>query len=430
MKWHPVLLSEGGTVGFSTTFARELPSTCAQYTKDGNSSSQDINTLPVERRFEVFDTVSQNWEWKRYQRLEASTDRTAAIEQALGKNIFGQEHAVQTIAKQVAVIESGFHDRNKPVAAIYELGPTGVGKTEMAHALAEYFFGDRRSDRLKILNMGEYKEHHTVHKITGSPPGYVGDKEQSAIPHEWLHKDVPDSEYCTSIIVLDEFDKAHPAVADTFLSVLDKGTIQARNGNKGDQPLDFSKALLLFTSNHGAHEMQQAKKGGGEIGFAKLEQDSAINVIGIRALRKSFEHMPEFIGRLTDIVVFRDLQDDAYTNIFEKIIYERNTQLRQQNRDAPKFVPSEAFERYVLGKLDKSTGARGIRSLLDKELYAKAVNFIGAVAPQQRVIVHYDLEEGTAFYKEVVEQAEPPSEAVVYSEESEEQHNQSAADVA
>jgi ATP-dependent Clp protease ATP-binding subunit ClpC len=429
MKRHPGLLSEGRPTGFSTAIARELSLTRAQCTKGGNSS-RDTSTLPIERRFEVFDAVSQNWEWKRYQRLEASTDRTAAIEKAIANNILGQQHAVRAIAKQVAVIESGLHDRNKPVAAIYELGPTGVGKTEMAHALAEYFFGDPRSDRLKILNMGEYKEHHTVHKITGSPPGYVGDKEQSAIPHAWLHKDVPDSEHCTSIIVFDEFDKAHPAVAETLLSVLDKGAIQARNGNEGDQPLDFSKALLLFTSNHGAHEMQQAKKGGGEIGFAKLEQDSAIDAIGTRALRKSFEHMPEFIGRLTDIVVFRDLQDDAYTNILEKMIYERNAQLRRQNGDAPKFIPSETFERYVLGKLDKSTGARGLKSLLDKELYAKVVDVIGAVEPQQRVIVSYDPKEGTAFYTEVVEQAEPLSEAVAHAEESEEQHGQSAVNVA
>lgn len=325
------------------------------------------------------------------QRLETDTAYADFVAARLGETVLGQQEACEAVARRVVIFEAGFNDPTRPLGSIYELGPSGTGKTEMAHALSKYMFDDPDSDRLKIINMGEFSEGHTAMRFVGAPPSYVGYGEKPEISHDWLHAG-------RSIIVFDEAEKAHPKIHRMMLSMLDKGKLNSRNGQHGVEPLDFSRSFLFFTSNVGAQEIQNITDGR-RMGFeASPSQDTKerdINRVARAELKKAFA--PEFIKRLDEIVTFKPLEGrEVFEGIFWKFITERNNQLRESlTENAPFFAATNEFKDFIIK--EGGGDARQIRALLEREMFAKAASAFMQVDITGRPLVA-DYEDGRVVF--------------------------------
>lgn len=376
------------------------PNTDGEY-----SSSQNPSSLDSVFNFYARGELTNQMARENMVRLEPSENQSEAIARRLAGRVVGQDEACNVVARRVALAKSGLGNPRKPLSAIFELGPTGVGKTEMAHALADELFGDPYSDRLMIINMGEYMESHDSKKFVGSPPSYVGSNEKPAIPHDWLHQK-KGSITERSIIVFDEVEKAHPRVLDIMLSIMDKGQLQARRGSddpetkakETDIPvttelLDFTDSFLIFTSNIGALNLQKAQSGRTKIGFdSNIQEDQKLEVVGRTSLAEHFKGRPEFIGRLSDIVVFRHLEAEDYKTIFRKMIDEKNNDLKERFHGAsPRFVATQEFCEHIMQQLDHKYGARELQTLLDQEMFDKAGDILfGLPSPEVTLVAGYE----------------------------------------
>ncbi len=300
------------------------------------------------------------------------------------------------------------------------------GKTESARA-AQKVMG-LPDDRLKIINMAEYQKDHYISRFVGSPPSYVGYNEEPAIPHEWLHKG-------RSIIVFDEIDKAHPDIRQVLLGVLDKGVMDARDKQKGTQPLNFNNSLLIFTSNIAAQEIHKITQGHQGIGFHGEAPDPLFRAKRIaQEAQKGLEGTlsPEFINRLDDIVVFQELIDPLlYDRMLTKFIDLKNSQLQEQFQvpasengmavkdnkgrviyisQAPYFAVTSEFREFILGKVH-SKGGRELRRVLDREMFDLAADvFVGMDVKNRPLVANY--EDGrVVFYTDKIQ--EKPTEVFV-----------------
>lgn len=326
------------------------------------------------------------------------------IAQKLEKTVYGQPEACRAIARRLALFDSGLSDPNRPLGSVMELGPTGVGKTEMAHAAAKQMFGDANSSRLKIINMAEMTERHYITRFVGSPPSYVGNNEKSLIPHDWLHAG-------RSIIVLDEFEKAHPAIHQLFLGALDKGYMEARDGYFGTKQLNFKNTLFIFTSNISGMEISKITNEQ-PLGFGKSdkkEQNKEISIAAERGLRQTLS--PEFINRLDDVVVFKEIKDrNIHNKILTKFIDERNDYLKNALGElAPYFAVTQEFRDHILDSAGDK-GGRAIKRQLEKELFTKASDVLMGVNVHGKPLVA-DYEDGVVFYTDdspPIEEAPPP----------------------
>jgi ATP-dependent Clp protease ATP-binding subunit ClpA len=222
------------------------------------------------------------------------------MEQELKNRVFGQDQAVEKVAWAVKRSRAGLHDTDKPVAKFLFVGPTGVGKTELARQLAEVL-----SVPLLRFDMSEYQEKHTVSRLVGSPPGYVG-YEEGGLLTEAVRK----SPYC--VLLLDEIEKAHPDIFNTLLQVMDYATLTDNSGRKAD----FRNAVLIMTSNAGAKEIGKVM-----VGFSGTAVSGAVTV----AVEKLFS--PEFRNRLDAVVSFNHLDAAVVTRIVKKMIGEFSAQL-------------------------------------------------------------------------------------------------------
>src|SRR6185295_11136249 len=202
------------------------------------------------------------------------------------QRVVGQEEAVQLVADAVIRARSGIKDPRRPIGSFIFLGPTGVGKTELAKALAEALF-DSEENMVRI-DMSEYMEKHTVSRLIGAPPGYVGYEEGGQ-----LTEAVRRHPYC--VILFDEFEKAHPDVSNVMLQILDDGRVTDAQG----RTVDFKNTVIIMTSNIGSHHLLSGVDDRGEIA------EAARNAV-MRELRGHFR--PEFLNRVDDIVLFRPLR--------------------------------------------------------------------------------------------------------------------------
>lgn len=328
-------------------------------------------------------------------RIEPQESFSESISKQLQETVYGQEEAMDAIARRLALFGTGLSDPKRPLGAMFFLGPSGVGKTEASHAAAKYMFGDTHSGRLKIINMAEMTEQHDTKKFVGSPPSYVGYGEKPLIAHDWLHAG-------RSIIVLDEFEKAHPAVQQLFLGALDKGSMDARNGNAGIQPLDFKNTLFIFTANIGGKQMHEISEGQSGIGFKTTElteeqKQQRIKGIADKGLK---EHLsPEFLNRIDDIIVFSEIRDRAiHAKIFDKFLAYRNADLVEGfGKDAPYFAVTEEFKNALLDSVGNK-GGREMKRELERKLFDKAADVFMGMDVLRRPLVA-DIEDGeTVFY--------------------------------
>ncbi len=280
---------------------------------------------------------------------EGEAQKLLRMEAELGRRVVGQLEAVAQVSRAVRRSRTGFKDQKRPSGSFIFLGPTGVGKTELARALAEFLFGDEKN--LFRLDMSEYMEPHSVSKLIGSPPGYVGYDDAGQLS-EFIRR----RPY--SVVLFDEVEKAHPDVFNLLLQILDEGTLTDTHGRK----VDFRETIVILTSNLGAREMQR----GGKLGFAESTQrrEEFKKDRLLDELKKHFN--PEFLNRIDEIITFHTLSREDIRNIIDIMVARMNQHLL----DKKVLVTTDDAARDLIAEIgyDEKFGARPLRRTLQREI--------------------------------------------------------------
>jgi len=298
------------------------------------------------------------------------------IAETLGKRVIGQDAAVSAVARAIRRARTGFKNVNRPVGSFLFVGPTGVGKTEVARTLAEFLFGSERA--LIRCDMSEYMEKHSVSKMIGSPPGYVGHEEGGQLTDR-----IKRNPY--SILLLDEIEKAHPDVCNLLLQVLDAGSLTDSIGNN----IDFKNVIIIMTSNVGGRSLQ---KGGGPGFHASLHaEELAVHDEVMRSVKQTFN--PEFINRLDEIVIFNSLSDQCLFDIAGILVDELNSTLVRRNLQV--HLTAEGREWLVNSSCaDRSYGARPLRRSLQIHIEDPLSDAIIAGGIPEASLIEFYVEAG------------------------------------
>ncbi|MEU7279921.1 ATP-dependent Clp protease ATP-binding subunit [Streptomyces sp. NPDC045431] len=278
-------------------------------------------------------------------------ERLLGLEDHLRKRVIGQDEAVTAVSQAVLRSRAGLADPSRPIGSFLFLGPTGVGKTELARALADALFGSE--DRMVRLDMSEFQERHTVSRLVGAPPGYVGHEEAGQ-----LTEAVRRHPY--SLLLLDEVEKAHPDVFNILLQVLDDGRLTDSQG----RTVDFKNTVIVMTSNLGSEAIGTGR---GQLGFGATDTEAEDEAMRERALRPLREHFrPEFLNRIDEIVLFRRLDEDQLRRITDLLLEETRRRLRAQDVTL-EFEP-EAVDWIARRGHQPEYGARPLRRTIQREV--------------------------------------------------------------
>lgn len=296
-------------------------------------------------------TVVSEWTGVPLQQLEKKeSQRLLELEALLHERVVGQDEAVKAVSRAIRRARSGLKDPNRPIGSFMFLGPTGVGKTELAKALSEVMFGDENS--LIRVDMSEFMEKYSTSRLIGSPPGYVGYDEGGQLTEKIRQKPY-------SVILLDEVEKAHPDVFNLLLQVLDDGHLTDSKGRK----VDFRNTIMIMTSNIGATQIREEKNVGFNVQDITKDHKAMQKRI-LEELKKTFR--PEFLNRIDETVVFHSLSKDEIHSIVQ--IMSRAIVKRLKEQDIQVKITPAAID--VIGKagFDPEYGARPIRRALQKEI--------------------------------------------------------------
>ena len=331
------------------------------------------NKVPVVGENEIADVVA-GWTKIPVSRLtESEASRLQKLEETLHKRVIGQEEAVSAVSKAVRRGRVGLKDPKRPIGSFLFLGPTGVGKTEVSKALAEAVFGDEES--MIRVDMSEYMEKHSVSKMIGSPPGYVGHEDGGQLSEKVRRNPF-------SVILFDEIEKAHPDVFNILLQVLDDGHITDSQGRK----VDFKNAIIIMTSNAGAQSIIEPKK----LGFGAKEDEKQdherMKASVMEEVKRIFK--PEFLNRIDETIVFRALNKDDMKKIIGIMV--RDLQKRCKEQLQIDLVVREAAKEFIVEKAyDRKYGARPLRRKLQDEVEDRLADALirGEIHAKDRVIV-------------------------------------------
>lgn len=309
-------------------------------------SAKTLNEVSSE---DVADIVSMTTGVPVSNLTEAETEKLLRMESVLHERVIGQDEAITALSKAIRRSRSGLKDPKRPVGSFIFLGPSGVGKTELSKALAEFLFNSE--DALISFDMSEYMEKHSVSRLIGSPPGYVGYDEGGQ-----LTKAVRQRPY--SVVLFDEIEKAHPDVFNILLQILEEGHLTDSQG----RVVDFRNTVIIMTSNVGAREITTSAP----LGFASGEKggldDKEIKSRVMSEVKKLFR--PEFLNRIDEIIVFKSLTEDEIVEIVDLMIDELRQRLIEQNmtinltKEASKYIAKEGT--------DLSFGARPLRRAIQR----------------------------------------------------------------
>ncbi|MDU4271442.1 MAG: ATP-dependent Clp protease ATP-binding subunit [Enterococcus hirae] len=297
-------------------------------------------------------TVVSEWTGVPLQQLEKKeSQRLLELEALLHERVVGQDEAVKAVSRAIRRARSGLKDPNRPIGSFMFLGPTGVGKTELAKALSEVMFGDDENSLIRV-DMSEFMEKYSTSRLIGSPPGYVGYDEGGQLTEKIRQKPY-------SVILLDEVEKAHPDVFNLLLQVLDDGHLTDSKGRK----VDFRNTIMIMTSNIGATQIREEKNVGFNVQDITRDHKAMQKRI-LEELKKTFR--PEFLNRIDETVVFHSLSKDEIHSIVQ--IMSRAIVKRLKEQDIQVKITPAAID--VIGKagFDPEYGARPIRRALQKEI--------------------------------------------------------------
>lgn len=305
---------------------------------------------PVVSEEDIAEVVA-SWTGIPVSKLEqAETERLLKMEEILHERVIGQNEAIEVISKAIRRARAGLKDPKRPIGSFIFLGPTGVGKTELARAVAEAMFGDENS--VIRIDMSEYMERHTVSRLVGSPPGYVGFEEGGQLTERVRRKPY-------SVILLDEIEKAHPEVFNILLQVLEDGRLTDSHG----RTVDFRNTVVVMTSNVGANLIDHQ----GTIGFQVSQDEEEDNYRKMKdkvldELKKTFR--PEFLNRVDEVIVFHALTRDQIKQIVDLMIMPVTKQLNEKGLGLE--VTNEAKDILVQEGYDPIFGARPLRRAVQR----------------------------------------------------------------
>jgi len=282
-----------------------------------------------------------------YKLTEEETQKLLRMEDELHKRVVGQEDSIKAVSQAIRRTRAGLKDPKRPSGSFIFLGPSGVGKTELAKTLAEFLFGDETA--LISLDMSEYQEKHTVSRLVGSPPGYVGYDEGGQLTEKVRRKPF-------SVVLFDEVEKAHPDVFNTLLQILEEGRLTDSQGRS----VDFRNTVLIMTSNLGTADLRKAN-----LGFTKA--DEAVNYERMKekvndALKAHFR--PEFLNRIDDVIVFHELSQPEVRQIVDLMVARTATQLAGQGMGLE--LTDGAKDHLAEKGYDPTLGARPLRRALQR----------------------------------------------------------------
>lgn len=284
------------------------------------------------------------------QLAQEETERLLNMENILHKRVIGQEEAIKAISKAVRRAHAGLKDPKRPVGSFIFLGPTGVGKTELARAVAESLFGDE--DAIIRIDMSEYMEKHATSRLVGSPPGYVGYEEGGQLTEKVRRKPY-------SVVLLDEIEKAHPEVFNILLQVLEDGRLTDSKG----RTVDFRNTVIIMTSNVGASTLKRQK----HLGFVVESSDSAYKDMKAKVLeelKRSFR--PEFLNRIDETIVFHPLEKPHIEEIVKLMVKELQARMKEQDMELS--LTDAAIKKITEEGFDPEYGARPLRRALQRKV--------------------------------------------------------------
>ncbi|MDQ3955575.1 MAG: ATP-dependent Clp protease ATP-binding subunit [Actinomycetota bacterium] len=278
---------------------------------------------------------------------EEETAKLLRMEEELHKRIVSQHDAIAAVSRSIRRTRAGLKDPKRPAGSFIFLGPSGVGKTETAKALAEFMFGDESA--LIQLDMSEYMEKHTVSRLVGSPPGYVGYEEGGQLTEAVRRRPY-------SVVLLDEIEKAHPDVFNTLLQILEDGRLTDAQG----KTVDFKNTVIIMTSNLGTQNLRKPA-----LGFGQASEQLTYDKMKERVedeLKKSFR--PEFLNRIDEVIVFHELTMDEVKSIVDLMIVRIEDQLQSQDVDIQLTEPAKVF--LAKSGYDPALGARPLRRAIQR----------------------------------------------------------------
>jgi len=336
---------------------KEYEQQLAEIAKDGLMLREEVDEE------DIAQTVSKWTGIPVSKMLEAETEKFLNMASTLKKRVVGQDIAVEAVSNAIIRARAGISETQRPLGTFLFLGPTGVGKTELAKALSEFLFNDEKS--LIRLDMSEFMEKHEVAKLIGAPPGYVGYEEGGQLTEK-----VKRNPY--SIILLDEIEKAHPDVFNILLQVLDEGRLTDGQGNL----IDFKNTVIIMTSNIATDIIIERDN-------TEVELDETI----MRELRKYFK--PEFLNRIDEIIIFRKLTKDIILKIVDLQIDRLNERLKEKNL---KVELTQKAKEYLAEKgYDENFGARPLKRLIQKDIENGLAVFIisGKIKPGNTIEIDF-----------------------------------------
>ena len=268
----------------------------------------------------------------------------------LRSKVIGQDHAIEKISRSIRRNRIGLKDPNKPIGSFIFIGPTGVGKTQLAKELAEFLFGDREA--LIRVDMSEYMEKFDATKLIGSPPGYIGHEEGGQLTEKVRRKPY-------SIVLFDEIEKAHPDIFNTLLQVMDEGSITDGLGRK----INFKNTLIIMTSNIGQRSLQDFGNGVGFNTQSKInKQEAEKEILLKKELQKKFS--PEFINRLDEVIYFRNLDQKDIISVLDVEISRIIPRIESLGFKIK--ISQDLKEKISENGFDPKFGARPIKRMLQK----------------------------------------------------------------
>ena len=314
------------------------------------STQNSVQGLTVTR--ENIASVVSLWTSIPVEKLtEKESDRLLKLEDILKKRVIGQNEAVKAVSRAVRRARVGLRDPKRPIGSFIFLGPTGVGKTELCKALAEVMFSDENS--IIRIDMSEYMEKHSVSKLIGSPPGYVGYEEGGQLTEAVRRKPY-------SVVLLDEIEKAHPDVFNILLQIMEDGRLTDGKGKL----VNFKNTIIIMTSNVGAHTIKKQKAMGFTVDNSNNSDYEKMKENIMEELKSSFR--PEFLNRIDDIIVFHKLSEEDMLSIVDLMLNSVVLRLKEKNIN---ITFNEECKKYILDKgFDLNYGARPLRRLITKEV--------------------------------------------------------------